>query len=148
MKKFLKSPYFIIAIGLIFMVVIVIVNIFTGFVPHTVRTKDVTKSTEYTEYLAETTAVNVQNEGDSESYTVTEKADNRNEPYNNSGKININTASLEELSNLKLVGELRGKAIIQYRKKHGKFKTIEEIKNVYGIGEYIYKINRNNITVE
>lgn len=148
MKKFFKSPYFIIAIGLIFMAVIVIVNIFTDFVPHTVRTEDVTKSTEYTEYSAETTDVNVENEGDSESYTVAENADNRNETYNSSGKININTAGLEELSNLKSVGELRGKAIIQYREKHGKFKTIEEIKNVYGIGEYIYKINRNNITVE
>lgn len=50
-------------------------------------------------------------------------------------KVNINTASLEELQNLQGIGESIAKRIIEYRKQNGKFSNIEEIKNVSGIGE-------------
>lgn len=50
-------------------------------------------------------------------------------------KININTASLEELQNIPGVGPSTANNIVNYRTKNGKFKKIEDIKNVSGIGE-------------
>ena len=61
-------------------------------------------------------------------------------------KININEASLEELLTLNGIGEAKAKLIIEYRSKN-KFKNIEEIKNVQGIGESLYITIKENITV-
>ena len=61
--------------------------------------------------------------------------------------ININTATPEELQSLSGVGETRAKAIIEYREKNGKFQTIEDIKNVSGIGDSTFENIQNDITV-
>ena len=61
--------------------------------------------------------------------------------------ININTATPEELQSLSGIGETRAKAIIEYREKNGKFQTIEEIKNVSGIGDSTFENIQNDITV-
>ena len=45
------------------------------------------------------------------------------------------------------IGESRAKDIISYREKNGPFKTIEDIKNVSGIGESTYANIKENITV-
>lgn len=50
-------------------------------------------------------------------------------------KVNINTATKEELDTLPGIGESTANKIINYRKENGKFKTIEEIKEVSGIGD-------------
>lgn len=52
--------------------------------------------------------------------------------------ININTANKNELMELPGIGEGKANAIIEYRAKN-KFKTIDEIKNVSGIGDKIYE---------
>ena len=46
------------------------------------------------------------------------------------GKVNINTATVEELSKLPGIKEKLAKKIVAYRVQHGNFKTIEELKNV------------------
>lgn len=51
------------------------------------------------------------------------------------GKININKASLEELQKINGVGPSLAQKIIQYRSANGKFKNVEDLKNVSGIGE-------------
>lgn len=62
-------------------------------------------------------------------------------------KVNINSASLEELTSLTGVGESKALAIIEYRKTNGLFKSIDELKNVSGIGEAAYEKIKNNITI-
>ena len=54
------------------------------------------------------------------------------------GRININTATAEELTGLKGIGESRANDIIEYRNEHGSFKDIEDIKNVTGIKAGLY----------
>ncbi len=64
------------------------------------------------------------------------------------GPININKAAVEELMQLPHIGEKRAIAIIEYRKTHGGFKTISELRHVPGIGEKGFKDIEDLITVE
>lgn len=57
------------------------------------------------------------------------------ETKENSSKININKATIEELDSLPGVGEATANKIVNYRDENGEFKSIEEIKNVNGIGD-------------
>lgn len=63
------------------------------------------------------------------------------------GKININTASTDELMELDGVGEATAEKIIAYRQEHGSFSTIEEIKEVSGIGDKKFEAMKDSITV-
>lgn len=56
-----------------------------------------------------------------------------------SSKVNINTADVSQLMTLSGIGESTANKIIEYRKLNGKFKTIEDIKNVSGIGTAKYE---------
>ena len=64
-----------------------------------------------------------------------------------SSLININTATLEELETLPSIGEVRAQAIITYRETNGGFRTIDDIKEVSGIGEKIFADIAPYITV-
>ena len=64
-----------------------------------------------------------------------------------SEKININTSSKEVLMTLSKIGESKALAIIEYREKNGSFKTIEDIKNVSGIGDSLFEAIKDYITV-
>lgn len=64
----------------------------------------------------------------------------------NDGLININTATSEELQTITGIGESKAKNIIEYRNKKGKFKSIEDIKNVEGIGDSLYETIKVYIT--
>lgn len=65
----------------------------------------------------------------------------------NNGKININTATIDELKTLTGIGDAKAKAIIEYRNKNGLFSNIEDIKKVNGISESVYAKIKENITV-
>ncbi|MEN9979458.1 MAG: helix-hairpin-helix domain-containing protein [candidate division WOR-3 bacterium] len=63
------------------------------------------------------------------------------------GLININTADLELLCQLPGIGPKTAQRIIEYRQTHGKFKSVEEIMNVRGIGPKKFEQIKNLITV-
>lgn len=63
-------------------------------------------------------------------------------------RININTASLEELDSLPGIGPAIGQRIIDYRNNVGGFKSVEEITQVSGIGEATLAKIRDQIVVE
>ncbi|HEY4509442.1 MAG TPA: helix-hairpin-helix domain-containing protein [Candidatus Paceibacterota bacterium] len=62
-------------------------------------------------------------------------------------KININTANLEELDQITGVGPAIAQRVIDYRNQNGPFQTIEEIKNVSGIGDITFEKMKDEITV-
>ena len=62
-------------------------------------------------------------------------------------KININTATQEELESLPGIGKVKAKAIIEYREKYGKFKNEKDIIKVKGIGEKTYEKIKDLIEV-
>jgi competence protein ComEA len=61
--------------------------------------------------------------------------------------VNINTATKEELTTLKGVGDGRAQEIIDYRKKNGNFKSVDDLGKVPGIGPGLMKQIRSDITV-
>ena len=64
------------------------------------------------------------------------------------GKININTASVEELTKLDKVGEAYAKRIVEYREANGQFANAEDITKVKGIGPKILELNKDRIVVK
>ena len=62
-------------------------------------------------------------------------------------KININTATEQELESLKGIGPATAKNIIRYREEYGGFSSIEEIKNVKRIGDKIFEKIKADICV-
>lgn len=61
--------------------------------------------------------------------------------------ININSCSLEELLTIKGLGDIKAKKIIEYRDDNGLFKSIEDIKNINGIGDALFNKIKEFITV-
>ncbi|EQK41873.1 competence ComEA helix-hairpin-helix repeat region domain protein [[Clostridium] bifermentans ATCC 638] len=81
-----------------------------------------------------------------------ENVENNNND-NNSGegeskKININNASKEELDSLPGVGEVTAQKILDYRDENKEFKSIDEIKNVKGIGENKFNDLKDYICIQ
>ena len=64
-----------------------------------------------------------------------------------SGKVSLNTATLDELMTLPGIGEAKAQAIIEYREEVGAFQNIEELKEVSGIGDAIFDQIKESITI-
>ncbi|MGX5700134.1 ComEA family DNA-binding protein [Acinetobacter kookii] len=60
-------------------------------------------------------------------------------------KINLNQANAEQLQALSGVGQKKAEAIIAYRQKNGKFKNIEELQQVKGIGPALFSKNKDRL---
>jgi competence protein ComEA len=65
-----------------------------------------------------------------------------------SGKVNLNTANINELTTLKGIGEKKAQAIVDFREKQGKFTTVEQLADVSGIGPATLEANRDMIIVK
>lgn len=66
---------------------------------------------------------------------------------NSGNKVNLNTAGVPELTTLNGIGEKKAEKIIQYREENGSFKSIEELKNVSGIGDKTFESLKDSISV-
>ena len=64
------------------------------------------------------------------------------------GKININTADIDLLQTINGVGESLASKIIDYRKQNGKFKSVEDLKNVSGIGDKKFEDIKDKVIVK
>ena len=62
------------------------------------------------------------------------------------GKVNLNTASVEQLVELKGIGEKTAEKIIEYR-NHKKFSSVDELANIKGIGDMTLEKLRDQVTV-
>ena len=63
-------------------------------------------------------------------------------------KVNINTASAEELAQLKGIGPSHAAKIVAYREKNGPFKMPEDLMQVSGIGQKTFDTNQAFIIVD
>lgn len=77
---------------------------------------------------------------------LTNEVSGQSENSNSSGKINLNTASKDELKTLPGIGDTRADEIIRYRENTG-FSKVEDIKNISGIGDKTYEKLKDLISV-
>ena len=88
----------------------------------------------------------VQNSGD---IIADKHKEDSNQKSSKNYKINLNTASEEELiENLDGIGPAMAKRIIEYRETNGGFSSIEELMNIKGIGEKRFEKLKNSVTVK
>jgi competence protein ComEA len=62
-------------------------------------------------------------------------------------RVDVNTATSAELEALKDIGPVKAKAIVEYRKKHGAFKSIDELTKVPGIGAHTLQKIKGELTL-
>ena len=65
----------------------------------------------------------------------------------NAGRVNINTATLDELNALPGIGPTTAQSILDYRLQHGPFQVIQEIQNVPGVGPATFAVIQDYISV-
>ena len=79
---------------------------------------------------------------------VTDQDDEITESFEaESGKVNINTATLADLNALPGIGPAKAQAIIDYRNENGVFRSVDDLLNVNGIGPGILENIRDLVTV-
>ena len=94
----------------------------------------------YVDFIpAETTIANVGDSAPNVPQTPTETAPQL---------ININTADLDQLTTLRGIGPAIGQRIIDFREEQGDFKTLDELLQVRGIGDSVFKGIRDSITID
>lgn len=61
--------------------------------------------------------------------------------------INVNKADIKALAQLKGIGDKKAKAIVLYRQKNGKFKTVNDLLKIKGIGKKVLVDNKERLTI-
>jgi len=82
--------------------------------------------------------------------TVLGAVDNQSSPTSEeqqTGKVNINSATAAELDSLSGIGPTKAQAIVDYRNQNGPFRSIDDLLNVTGIGPKTLETIRDQITV-
>jgi competence protein ComEA len=67
--------------------------------------------------------------------------------YTSEGKININTATVEQLDALDGIGSTRAKAIVQYRDQNGPFQSVDDLLKVKGFGPKLLETIKDRLVV-
>ena len=89
------------------------------------------------------------NIGDAKEYVIkNNESVNNNSNKNINQKINLNTATQNELETLPGIGTATALKIINYRKENGKFQSVEDLKNVKGIGNNKFESIKELISVK
>ena len=83
----------------------------------------------------------------SDASTASSSAATGTAKNSSSGLININTATASQLTALNGIGEIKAAAIVEYRRQHGNFSSVDDLLNVRGIGEKILEGLRDQVTV-
>lgn len=101
-------------------------------------------------YIVEdATKINIPNINDIEENEIITIKDNNFESSEDSKvMININTASVEELQKLEGIGSSIALRIVVYRKENGKFNSIDDLRNISGIGDSKFEKIKDNIYVK
>ena len=68
--------------------------------------------------------------------------------YAADGVVNVNTATAEELVRLPGIGDAKARAILDYRKEKGAFKSVEQLREVKGIGDAALERLRPHLAIE
>jgi competence protein ComEA len=69
-------------------------------------------------------------------------------PFALAGQVNINTADAQMLETVKGLGPKKAQAIVEYRKQHGPFKSVDDLVRVPGIKDMTLETVRSHLTVE
>jgi len=60
--------------------------------------------------------------------------------------VNVNTASKEDLESLKEIGPVKAQAIVDYRREHGPFRSLEDLDKVKGVGKATISAIKDDVT--
>lgn len=62
--------------------------------------------------------------------------------------VNINTASVEQLTTLDGIGEVKARAIVEHREANGRFRSVEQLEDVKGVGPKTVDKNRDRLRID